>query len=87
MALRSPPGNGDNVVLSRSWIARAACVAAIAAAVPGAAAETVTYAYDARGRLVEVKRTTSGSSAPAPSTTNYQFDKANNRTVKSTSSP
>ncbi|HEY7811312.1 MAG TPA: RHS repeat domain-containing protein [Allosphingosinicella sp.] len=66
-----------------------ACVAAaaVAAALPAFAAETISYSYDARGRLVEVKRVTSGSGAPAPSTTSYQFDKADNRTAKTISSP
>lgn len=56
-------------------------------ATPAYADETVTYGYDARGRLVEVKRVTNGTGAPAPSTTTYQFDKANNRLTKSTGSP
>jgi hypothetical protein len=34
-----------------------------------------------------VKRATAGSGAPAPTTTTYGFDKADNRTVKTTSSP
>jgi YD repeat-containing protein len=65
----------------------ALAAAAVLAAAPAQAAETIAYQYDARGRLIEVKRITSGSAAPAPTTTTYGFDKANNRLVKSTSSP
>jgi hypothetical protein len=71
-----------------AWLTGAAFAAlAVTAAAPALAAETIAYSYDARGRLIVVKRITSGSGAPAPSTTSYGFDKANNRTVKSTSSP
>jgi YD repeat-containing protein len=66
-----------------------AALAAMAAvtATAASAAETIAYRYDARGRLIEVKRTTNGSGAPAPTTTAYAFDKADNRTAKTTSSP
>lgn len=46
------------------------------------AAETITYQYDARGRLVQVARSGSVNNGV---TTAYQFDKANNRANKSTS--
>ena len=45
------------------------------------AAETITYTYDARGRLVQVQR--SGTVNNGVSTT-YQIDKADNRTSKTT---
>lgn len=45
------------------------------------AAETITYRYDARGRLVKVERSGSVNNNVV---TNYEHDKANNRTVKST---
>lgn len=45
------------------------------------AAETITYRYDARGRLVAVAR--SGSVNNGVSTT-YAHDRANNRTTKTT---
>lgn len=61
--------------------------AAVLAATAAWAAETIAYSYDARGRLIEVKRTTSGPTAPVPTTTTYGFDKADNRIVKTTSSP
>jgi YD repeat-containing protein len=57
--------------------AGAAAVAASAAM----AAETIAYRYDSRGRLVRVERT---DSATYNVVTNYAFDKADNRTSKST---
>ena len=47
------------------------------------AAETITYTYDARGRLKTVART---GTPPVNNgvTTNYTYDKADNRTVKTT---
>ncbi len=48
-----------------------------------AAAETIRYTYDARGRLVTVAR----SGGPAPATTRYVLDKADNRTRKTTTTP
>jgi YD repeat-containing protein len=45
------------------------------------AAETITYTYDARGRLVQVQRT--GTVNNGVNTT-YQIDKADNRTNKTT---
>ena len=49
------------------------------------AAETVTYKYDAKGRLVKVVRTGTVNNNV---TTDYVHDKANNRkNVKTTNSP
>jgi phage baseplate assembly protein W len=49
------------------------------------AAETITYKYDARSRLVEVKRT---GTVNGNVQTNYTYDKANNRkTIVVTGSP
>lgn len=52
------------------------------------AAETITYKYDAKGRLVEVKRTGTVNNNV---TTTYQHDKADNRknvtTTGSSNSP
>lgn len=45
------------------------------------AAETITYTYDARGRLVQVQRT--GTVNNGVNTT-YTVDKADNRTNKTT---
>jgi YD repeat-containing protein len=57
--------------------------AAAVAAVPALAiaAETIVYRYDARGRLVRVERSNGVNSNVA---TNYSFDKADNRTNKTT---
>jgi hypothetical protein len=49
------------------------------------AAETVSYGYDARGRLVKVVR--SGGGATANSTSNYSYDKADNRTNLNVAGP
>jgi hypothetical protein len=57
-----------------------ATAAAASCAVPALAAETITYGYDARGRLVSVVRT-----GPVNKTTAYTLDKADNRLVKTTS--
>ena len=58
------------------------CVAAAAAAL---ASETVTYSYDAKGRLVKVERSGNVNNGV---TTNYSHDKADNRTnVTVTGSP
>ncbi|HEX8381630.1 MAG TPA: hypothetical protein VF619_13905 [Allosphingosinicella sp.] len=53
------------------------------AAVPALAmaAETISYTYDARGRLVQVERNGTVNNNVA---TNYTYDKADNRTVKTT---
>ena len=61
---------------------RLAVGAAIAAASAAAiAAETISYRYDARGRLVRVERSGSVNNNVA---TNYTFDKADNRVAKTT---
>jgi hypothetical protein len=49
---------------------------ALISSVPLQAAETITYKYDAKGRLVEVKRTGTVNNNV---TTTYQHDKADNR--------
>src|SRR3546814_10500313 len=52
---------------------------------PVVAAETITYTYDAKGRLVKVKRTGTVNNNV---TVDYEHDKANNRTrLKVTNSP
>jgi uncharacterized protein RhaS with RHS repeats len=56
-------------------LAAAAVAAATAAAM---AAETVSYSYDAKGRLVKVVRSSSGTAGNV--VTNYSYDKADNRT-------
>ena len=45
------------------------------------AAETITYKYDARGRLVQVNHTGTVNNNVV---TNYTYDKADNRALKNT---
>lgn len=45
------------------------------------AAETITYSYDAKGRLVQVARTDTVNEGV---TTTHSYDKADNRTAKAT---
>jgi len=58
-------------------------IGAAAALVPALAiaAETIAYRYDARGRLVRVERSGTVNNNVV---TNYIFDKADNRLVKTT---
>lgn len=52
---------------------------------PAFAAETITYSYDAKGRLVKVVRTGTVNNNV---TVDYEHDKADNRTrLKTTNSP
>lgn len=48
------------------------------------AAETITYTYDARGRLIQVNRTGTVNNNVV---TNYTYDKADNRANKNTTGP
>lgn len=56
-------------------------LALLATVGPASAAETVTYQYDARGRLIEVARTGTVNNGV---TTTYTLDKVDNRTAKFT---
>jgi uncharacterized protein involved in exopolysaccharide biosynthesis len=59
-------------------------VAALTAGAAATASETITYTYDARGRLVQVKHSgTVNNNVSA----NYQYDKADNRTNVNVTSP
>ena len=60
---------------------RAFFILALALSTAADAAETITYKYDARGRLVRVERTGTVNNNV---TTNYTIDKADNRTSKTT---
>ena len=51
------------------------------AAVAAVASETITYRYDARGRLIKVERSGSVNNGIM---TDYSYDKAGNRTNKTT---
>lgn len=53
----------------------------LSAATPAVASETIAYSYDARGRLVQVARTGTVNDGV---TTTHQYDRADNRTVKTT---
>ena len=66
---------------SRKWEAMAVASAITAASAAAIAAETVDYRYDARGRLVRVERSGSVNNNV---NTSYTFDKADNRTGKTT---
>ena len=55
--------------------------AALAVAAAAMAAETISYGYDVRGRLVRVQHSGTVNNGV---TTNYAYDKADNRTVKTT---
>jgi hypothetical protein len=60
-------------------ILAAAGIALAAMAAAAYASETLTYSYDARGRLVRVQH---NGSVNANVSTNYTYDKADNRTLK-----
>ena len=53
----------------------------LAIAAPAGASETITYTYDARGRLVQAQRSGTVNNGVA---TTYQIDKADNRLNKTT---
>ena len=62
-----------------------AILPSFAIATPATGAETVTYTYDAKGRLLKVVRTGSVNNNV---TVDYEHDKADNRTrLKTTNSP
>jgi YD repeat-containing protein len=67
-----------------SRMAAMAVSAAGLAAVAAWASETITYTYDARGRLVRVVRTGTVNNNV---TANYSYDKADNRTSVNVASP
>lgn len=48
------------------------------------AAETITYTYDARGRLIKVEHSGTVNDNVV---SNYVYDKADNRTLKNTTGP
>jgi len=73
---------GPGVTRRNETMAALLAAAGIAAATTAAiAAETIAYRYDARGRLVEVVRNGSVNNNVV---TNYGYDKADNRTGKTT---
>ena len=68
---------------SRRIAAAALAVAGLAAAATWAS-ETITYSYDARGRLVKVERSGSVNNNVKAE---YKYDKADNRTNVNVVSP
>jgi YD repeat-containing protein len=69
----------------RNALVSFAALAATLAATSASAAETITYTYDAKGRLVKVERTGTVNNNVK---TEYTHDKADNRTnVKTTGAP
>jgi hypothetical protein len=62
----------------------ALAAAALAATAAAVASETITYTYDARGRLVKVERTGSVNNGVRAE---YQYDKGDNRTNVNIVSP
>ena len=54
---------------------------ALLLAAPASAAETIAYVYDSKGRVVQVVRTGTVNNGV---TTTYSYDKAGNRTAKTT---
>ena len=77
------PGEGISMNRTARFCALAAVGAAIVATAAWAA-ETISYTYDARGRLVKVVRTgTVNNNVKAE----YSYDKAENRTNVNVTSP
>ena len=71
-------------MISRTEKALLALGIAAAAAAGAVAGETITYSYDARGRLVKVQRSGTVNNNV---TANYSYDKADNRTNVNVASP
>lgn len=71
--------------MPKKFLLSAGAVAIAASAMTAYAAETITYSYDAKGRLVKVVHTGTVNNGV---TVDYTHDKADNRNnVKTTGSP
>jgi len=70
--------------MNRIVAAGLAALCLAGAAFAAYATETITYSYDARGRLVKVERKGSVNNNV---TANYSYDKADNRTNVNVTSP
>ena len=73
----------DWVIIGLTATAAVASAAAVGSFLPSVAgaSETITHSYDARGRLKQVAHSGSVNNGV---TTTYGYDKANNRTNKTT---
>ena len=73
----------DWVIIGLTATAAVASAAALGTFLPSAAgaSETITYSYDARGRL---KQASHSGSVNNGVTTTYSYDKADNRTNRTT---
>ena len=69
--------------MRQRWKLGLACIALAVAAVAGAS-ETITYTYDARGRLVKVEHSGSVNNNVSAE---YKYDKGDNRTNVNVVSP
>lgn len=65
----------------RRYVLLVSTLMSLVAWAPAQASETITYTYDARGRLIQVSH--SGTVNNGKSTT-YTFDTVHNRTAKTT---
>src|SRR5689334_3845234 len=72
-------GRHRRTEMKKTEILAAAGLGLAALAAVANASETLTYSYDARGRLVRVQH---NGSVNANVSTNYVYDKADNRTLK-----
>jgi len=70
--------------MKRSLQLGAAAFVTTVASLAAHASETITYTYDARGRLVKVERTGTVNNNVK---SEYEYDKANNRTSVKVTSP
>jgi YD repeat-containing protein len=75
---------GEGKMTARTERIMFALVIAALTAVAATASETISYSYDARGRLVQVRHSGTVNSNV---TANYQYDKADNRTNVNVTSP
>lgn len=79
--MRNLPVRSRTIPRLKAVLAAAAASLPLLAASPAGASETISYSYDARGRLIQVSHSGSVNNGVA---TSYSHDKANNRTNKTT---
>ena len=83
MGLSAKGDSGERLFMTRLNLLLLGLLSAAGAAV-AYASETITYKYDARGRLVKVERSGSVNNNVSA---NYSYDKADNRTNVNVVSP